>query len=114
MWALPGGAVERGETIAEAVVREVEEETGCQTEVVRLVGVYSNPAQTTITYPNGDIVAYVSVCFECRFVDGEPRATEESSDARWFAPEEALAVLWGIHRNRLRDALERGETAVWT
>jgi ADP-ribose pyrophosphatase YjhB (NUDIX family) len=114
VWALPGGAVERGETIAEAIVREVEEETGCRTEVLRLTGVYSDPAQTTITYPSGDVAAYVSVCFECRHVGGEPRATEESSDARWFAPEQALTLLWDIHQNRLRDALANRETASWT
>jgi ADP-ribose pyrophosphatase YjhB (NUDIX family) len=114
VWALPGGAVERGETIAAAVVREIEEETGCRTEVVRLSGVYSDPATTTITYPNGEVAAYVSVCFECRFVSGEPHPTEESSDARWFAPGEALTVLWDIHKDRLQHALDGREAAVWT
>jgi 8-oxo-dGTP pyrophosphatase MutT (NUDIX family) len=114
VWALPGGAVELGETIAAAIVREVEEETGCRTEVVRLTGVYSDPDQTTITYPNGDVVAYVSTCFECRYLGGEPRPTEESTDARWFPPDEAMAVLWNVHRNRLTHALERREAADWT
>jgi 8-oxo-dGTP diphosphatase len=48
-WALPGGAIEEGETAAEAVAREVEEETGCRAEVLRLVGVYSVPSKTTVT-----------------------------------------------------------------
>ncbi len=69
-WALPSGAVEHGETIVQAVVREIEEETGCSVEIVRITGVYSDPEQTTISYPNGDVVHYVSVCFECRFVGG--------------------------------------------
>ena len=42
-WALPGGAIETGETAAEAVVREVGEETGYVIEVLRIVGVYSDP-----------------------------------------------------------------------
>jgi mutator protein MutT len=114
VWALPGGAVEGGETIADAVVREVEEETGCRTEVVRLTGVYSDPEHTTITYPNGDVVPYVSVCFECRYLDGEPHPTEESLDARWFTPDEAVAALWDKHKNRLLHALEGREAAAWT
>jgi 8-oxo-dGTP diphosphatase len=43
-WSLPGGMMEPGERIAEAVVREVWEETGLEVEPVRLVGVYSDPA----------------------------------------------------------------------
>src|SRR5215216_4648537 len=39
-WALPGGAMDIGETIAEAGVRETREETGIECEIVRLVGVY--------------------------------------------------------------------------
>lgn len=114
VWALPGGAIELGETAAAAVVREVEEETGYRTEVVRLTGVYSDPEHTTITYPNGDVVAYVSICFECRFVGGEPHPTEESLDARWFTPDAAVAALWDTHTDRLLHALDGREAAAWT
>ena len=57
------GASEIGETADQAVVREVREETGYEVAVVRLVGVYSDPQHTTITYPNGDVVSYVSRAF---------------------------------------------------
>src|ERR671936_1121915 len=53
MPALPGGFVELGETVAEAVVREVREETGLETKVVRFVGVFSDPNGV----PRGDTVA---------------------------------------------------------
>ncbi len=53
-WAIPGGAIEIGETAQHAVVREVREETGYLVEVVRLIGVYSDPDQTTVTYPDGN------------------------------------------------------------
>ena len=56
-WALPGGTMETGETAGQCAVREVEEETGYQIEIIRLIGVYSDPQHTTITYPDGNTVA---------------------------------------------------------
>jgi len=113
-WALPGGVIELGESVAVAATREIEEETGCRTEIVRLTGVYSDPARTTVAYPDGTVVQYVSVCFECRYLDGEPHATDEASESRWFAPEEAVAVIWSNHTDRLADALARREAAAFT
>jgi len=61
---LPGGTIETGETAEQAVIREVREETGYEVCVVRLIGIYSDPLHTTMTYPDGNTVSYVSLLFE--------------------------------------------------
>jgi 8-oxo-dGTP pyrophosphatase MutT (NUDIX family) len=110
-WALPGGRIELDETAAQAAVRETREETGFDVEVVRLVGVYSDPAYTTIRYPDGDVVCYVALAFECRLVGGTATLSDESLEVRWFSPDEALVVIAKNHVPRLRDALERRPAA---
>src|SRR4026208_2412952 len=83
---LPGGAVEVGETVAAACVREVREETGYDVEVVRLVGVYSDPRWTTIRYADGNVFRFVTTLFECRVVGGEPALYEETTALDWADP----------------------------
>ena len=85
-WALPGGFMEPGERIVDCLVREVQEETGLEVEPVHLVGLYSDPAHTHITYPNGDQVHFVSATFRCRVVGGELRADgDESLEVAYIA-----------------------------
>ncbi len=107
-WGLPGGSVDKGESVAEAIVREVREETGLDVDVKRLIGVYSDPRFYSITrYPNGDVVQYVTACFECEARGGELRMSEESTDIGYF-PVDALPEQTVLsHRIRLKDALER-------
>lgn len=69
LWSTPGGLIEPHESPADAVSREVWEETGLYTTPRRILGVYGGP-DFTVTYPNGDRVAYVTTVFEC-VVTGE-------------------------------------------
>src|SRR5690606_4785328 len=65
LWALPGGGHEIGESIADAVVREVLEETGFEVEVTGLTGTYTNPAHV-MAYEDGEVRQQFSIAFTAR------------------------------------------------
>jgi 8-oxo-dGTP pyrophosphatase MutT (NUDIX family) len=112
-WGLPGGAIEPGEEPAEALVREIFEETALDVVPERVVGVYSGP-EFRIRYPNGDETMIVSITFACRPVGGEPRVNdEESLEVRYFAPD-ALPPMPPRHRRRIEDALRHEPHARFT
>lgn len=88
VWSAPGGVIEPDETPADAVVREVWEETGLHTTPVRLLGVYGGP-QCVVTYPNGDRSAYVMSVFECAIQGGALQSeTDETTGAAFVSSEE--------------------------
>jgi ADP-ribose pyrophosphatase YjhB (NUDIX family) len=82
LWALPGGAQEIGESIAETVVRETREETGIEVEVTGLVGIYSNPRHV-VAFTNGEVRQQFSICFRARPLGGAATTSDESSEVRW-------------------------------
>lgn len=110
-WGLPGGSVEIGESVADAVVREVLEETGLRVAVGRLIGVYSEPRRQVVRYPNGVVWHYVNICFECALRGGELTTCDETLDLRYFGFQRLPATLLPNHRIRLRDARARRTAA---
>jgi ADP-ribose pyrophosphatase YjhB (NUDIX family) len=86
LYALPGGGQEVGETVAQAVVREVAEETGIDVEVTGVIGIYSNPAHV-IAYDDGEVRQEFSICFRATPTGGKPRTSNESSEVEWVTPE---------------------------
>jgi 8-oxo-dGTP diphosphatase len=88
-WSLPGGALESGETLREAVAREVREETGLVVETGEMLGVYER-----IIPGDGGRVRYhfVLTDFLCRAIGGELRAGSDAADVRWFTSEELPAL----------------------
>ncbi len=103
-WVLPGGGVESGERVVEAVVREMEEETGVHVRPTNLLGIYSNP-DVIISYGGGERqYQVVSIMFLCEAMYGEPCITEETLEWGYFAPNALPEPLAETHQERIRDA----------
>lgn len=106
-WAIPGGAIDPGETPAQAAVRETLEETGLEVEIVDLVGVWGGTSEHRITYANGDIVDYTMVTMRGRVVGGEERPdVEELSELAWLTLEEIRRLPRAAWLDEVLDAIE--------
>ena len=88
-WLFPGGCIDPGERPADAGKREVFEETGLVVEITKLLGVFGGGDKNRVTYPNGDIVDYVTALFEARPVGGELQTDEIELDTlEWVTLDE--------------------------
>ncbi|HSY63912.1 MAG TPA: NUDIX hydrolase [Terriglobales bacterium] len=84
-WSIPGGMLEVGETLREAAVREVLEETGLQVEAGELLGVFDRIVRDA---EQRTLYHYVLIDFLCRRIAGEPVAACDAAEARWFRRDE--------------------------
>jgi ADP-ribose pyrophosphatase YjhB (NUDIX family) len=87
-WAVPGGAIDLGESLVQAAVRETREETGVDCEITGLVGIYTDPRHVMLYTSNGEVRQEFSIVLTARATDGEPTCSEESSEVRWVARED--------------------------
>lgn len=109
-WALPGGGMDLGESIAEAAMREALEETGVSIEITGLVGIYTDPGHV-MAYDDGEVRQEFSVCFHGSPVGGAAKEDGTETKAVEWVEVERIADL-AIHdsmRHRITDALAGDE-----
>jgi 8-oxo-dGTP diphosphatase len=95
VWVLPGGGIEPDESPEEAVIREVNEETGYNIRIERKCSEY---------YPINRLAAFTSV-FICNIIDGESCLSSETSAIEFFPSKNLPESLFEIHREWVEEAL---------
>jgi 8-oxo-dGTP pyrophosphatase MutT (NUDIX family) len=114
-WALPGGAIDLGESVAQAAVRETREETGIDCEVTGLVGIYSDPKHIILYTSNGEARQEFSIVLTARPLGGQPTPGDESTEVRWVPSAEAQSYTMDrAMRSRIAHYLERRASPVIT
>lgn len=86
-WALPGGAMDLGESLPDAARRETVEETGVEVEITGLVGIYTDPRHVIHYTSNDEVRQEFSVVFVAKPLSGEPTPSDESREVHWVAPD---------------------------
>lgn len=87
-WAVPGGAIDLGESLTQAGVRETREESGIDCEITGLAGIYTDPRHVILYTSDGEARQEFSIVLTARPVGGRPTASDESREVRWVPPGE--------------------------
>ena len=92
-WVFPGGQVEVGENLMDALIREIKEESGIDVVVSYLIGVYSNTGIHKWHDGVTDIPTKVMLDFMCKPIGGELCTSEETSESHWFEKDKVLDMV---------------------
>jgi ADP-ribose pyrophosphatase YjhB (NUDIX family) len=112
-WAVPGGAIDLGESVAQAAVRETREESGIECEITGIVGIYSDPKHVILYTSNGEARQEFSIVLAARPLSGQPTPSSESSEVRWVPVSEVRDYTMDRSmRIRINDYLDRKESPV--
>jgi ADP-ribose pyrophosphatase YjhB (NUDIX family) len=112
-WAVPGGAIDLGESVAQAAVRETREESGIECEITGIVGIYSDPKHVILYTSNGEARQEFSIVLTARPLSGQPTPSSETSEVRWVSMSEVRSYMMDRSmRIRINDYLERKESPV--
>jgi 8-oxo-dGTP diphosphatase len=107
-WSLPGGVLECGETLREAVAREACEETGLVVETAEMLGVY----ERVIRDDEGRVqYHFVLIDFLCHAIGGDLKAGSDAADVRWFTRDELPALNLAYDAS---DVVLKGLASGWT
>jgi ADP-ribose pyrophosphatase YjhB (NUDIX family) len=90
-WAVPGGAIDLGESMTEAAIRETKEESGVDCEITGLVGIYTDPKHIILYTSNNEARQEFSILLTGRPTGGTPTPSDESTEVRWVAPAEVTS-----------------------
>jgi len=101
-WSLPGGMVESGESVDQAAIREVKEETGLDIRVKRVVGLYSKPSEDAL-----------AITFEGEVIGGNVQPSNEISDCRYFQFDHLPQPVRGHLQERINDFRRKLSYAVF-
>ena len=101
-WSLPGGMVESGESVDQAAIREVKEETGLDIRVKRVVGLYSKPSEDAL-----------AITFEGEVTSGSLTPSNEISDCRYFQFDHLPQPVRGHLQERINDFRRKLSYAVF-
>jgi ADP-ribose pyrophosphatase YjhB (NUDIX family) len=83
LWALPGGGMDLTESVPQAAIREVKEETGYDIEITGMVGLYTD-ARHIIAYTDGEVRRQFNICLTARLRGGALAVSDESIEVRWI------------------------------
>ena len=112
LWGIPSGHIEIGETVSEAAIREIKEETDLDIKIKKLIGVYSDPNSQVFEYPNGQVVHFITTCFLAEITGGELKCnSDESLEIKFFDQQNLPQNLLKMHPRWLEDALADQELA---
>ncbi|WP_242900667.1 NUDIX hydrolase [Actinomadura terrae] len=84
-WALPGGAIDLGESVTQAAIRETKEETGIDVEITGLVGIYSDPKHVIHYTSNNEVRQEFSLVLGAVPTGGNLATSGESEKVEWIA-----------------------------